>query len=142
MVNVKTVAKVVGTAPTALVAARSALDALDTLLKDERVSAAGRRLLAQLAKVSPTLGKTARLEKQLSLIEEYARSAAAGAEAGSEGDGAAARPAQAGAWLAQAQELRSRVPLAAAMKGSAGRKAMKQLDVKAAELMSEILSRD
>ena len=115
-----------------VVGAKGAAEVWDVLNKDDRISKAVQGLGTQVANALNSGTPQARLEKQLALIEEYAFKAAE-------------RPEQADdatRWLRQATSIRERLPLVATMKGRTGKGAMRDLQTRTSDLLTEIITRD
>lgn len=115
-----------------VIGTKGAAEVWEVVNKDDRVSNAIRGLGGSVARAVSVRSPQARLEQQLSLIEEYARAAAE-------------RPQNATAaadWLRRASQIRGRLPLVATMSGRQGKQAVKDVQKRTAALLTEIITAD
>ena len=112
--------------------AKGATELWEVVNKDDRVSTAMRKLGRQISDGMNSRTPSARLEKQLDMIEEYAFKAAE-------------KPAQATLatdWLQRATHIRERLALVQTMKGRDGRRRLRELQQETSTLLAEMLGAD
>lgn len=115
-----------------LAGAKAAVELFDQLDKDKRASTAIRSLGHKIATAAKSTSPQQRLEKQLTLVEEYALKVAERPECADE----------AAQWLLRASSIREKLPLVAAMKARVAKRTFKTLEDCTAELLKEIIERD
>lgn len=115
-----------------VVGTKGAAEVWDVVNKDDRVSNAIRGLGGSIARAVNGRSPQARLEAQLELIEQHAASAAERPESAT----------RATSWLRRARQIRERLPLVATMKGRQGKHALKDVQKRTADLLTEIITAD